>query len=149
MTRPFPVQQTLDGGYIVGGETKSNEADVSGNHGEFDAWVVKLSNFSCPTLNATAQVTNPTCFESTNGSINVTAPNNGIPPYTYLWSTGATTQDISGLAGGIYSLAITDASSCVSNFNYWVNAPDELFLDLVISEITCFGEENGSIAQFQ
>ena len=142
----FSVQQTSDGGYIVGGLTFSNEADVSGNHGMDDAWVVKLSNFSCPTLNATAQVTNPTCFESTNGSINVTAPNNGIPPYTYLWSTGATTQDISGLAGGMYSLAITDASSCVSNFNYWVNAPDELFLDLVISEITCFGEENGSIA---
>ncbi|MDR1943763.1 MAG: hypothetical protein LBQ19_02980 [Synergistaceae bacterium] len=37
------VQQTPDGGYIVAGDTKSNDGDVSGNHGGRDAWVVKLS----------------------------------------------------------------------------------------------------------
>lgn len=38
------VQLTADGGYIVAGSTKSNNGDVSGNHGEADAWVVKLSS---------------------------------------------------------------------------------------------------------
>jgi len=37
------VQQTADGGYIVGGYTDSNDGDVTGNHGGNDAWVVKLS----------------------------------------------------------------------------------------------------------
>ncbi len=37
------VQQTTDSGYILAGQTKSNNADVSGNHGSDDAWVVKLS----------------------------------------------------------------------------------------------------------
>jgi type IX secretion system substrate protein len=32
-----------DGGYIVAGESKSNDGDVSGNHGDEDFWVVKLS----------------------------------------------------------------------------------------------------------
>jgi hypothetical protein len=36
------VQQTPDGGYIVGGYTFSNNGDVSGNHGSYDYWVVKL-----------------------------------------------------------------------------------------------------------
>ncbi|HPZ36691.1 MAG TPA: T9SS type A sorting domain-containing protein, partial [Bacteroidales bacterium] len=38
------IQQTSDGGFIVAGETLSNNGDVSGNHGYSDAWVVKLTN---------------------------------------------------------------------------------------------------------
>jgi len=36
------IQQTLDGGYIIAGRTKSNDGDVSGNHGSYDYWIVKL-----------------------------------------------------------------------------------------------------------
>lgn len=39
----YAVVQTSDGGYIVAGWTSSNDDDVSGNHGEKDAWVVKLN----------------------------------------------------------------------------------------------------------
>jgi hypothetical protein len=38
------VQPTTDGGYIIAGSTKSNDGDVSGNHGDADAWIVKLSS---------------------------------------------------------------------------------------------------------
>ena len=38
------IVQTTDGGYIVSGATGSNDGDVSGNHGNFDYWIVKLSN---------------------------------------------------------------------------------------------------------
>ncbi|MFN0213303.1 MAG: T9SS type A sorting domain-containing protein [Saprospiraceae bacterium] len=41
---PQAIQQTLDGGFIVVGYTNSNDGDVSGNHGQYDFWVVKLSN---------------------------------------------------------------------------------------------------------
>lgn len=37
------VQPTPDGGYIVAASAKSNNGDVSGNHGDADAWIVKLS----------------------------------------------------------------------------------------------------------
>ena len=36
------IQQTADGGYITGGNTSSNDGNVTGNHGNQDAWVVKL-----------------------------------------------------------------------------------------------------------
>ena len=36
------IEQTTDGGYIVAGSTFSNDGDVSGNHGGFDYWIVKL-----------------------------------------------------------------------------------------------------------
>lgn len=38
------IQQTSDGGYIVAGMTYSNDKDVSGHHGEADAWIVKLDS---------------------------------------------------------------------------------------------------------
>ncbi|HYV91162.1 MAG TPA: T9SS type A sorting domain-containing protein [Chitinophagales bacterium] len=36
------IQQSDDGGYILAGQSKSNDGDVSGNHGDFDEWIVKL-----------------------------------------------------------------------------------------------------------
>jgi hypothetical protein len=36
------IQQTMDGGYILAGVSKSNDGDVSGNHGDTDIWIVKL-----------------------------------------------------------------------------------------------------------
>jgi len=36
------IRQTSDGGYIVAGESNSNNGDVTGNHGGRDMWVVKL-----------------------------------------------------------------------------------------------------------
>jgi len=38
------IKQTSDGGYIVAGETASNDGDVSGLQGNVDFWVVKLSS---------------------------------------------------------------------------------------------------------
>jgi hypothetical protein len=40
----YSVSQTADGGYVVAGYTNSNDADVTGNHGAWDYWVVKLDN---------------------------------------------------------------------------------------------------------
>ncbi|MFN0212621.1 MAG: T9SS type A sorting domain-containing protein [Saprospiraceae bacterium] len=37
------IQQTLDDGYILVGVTQSIDGDVIGNHGNLDAWVVKLT----------------------------------------------------------------------------------------------------------
>lgn len=44
-----------------------------------------------------------------NGSFVINV--NGTPPFTYAWSTGATTANVSGLAPGDYALTVTDAGS--------------------------------------
>ena len=36
------IRQTKDGGYIIAGLASSNNGNVSGNHGGYDAWIVKL-----------------------------------------------------------------------------------------------------------
>jgi len=40
----YDIQQTADGGYIMVGQTFSNDGDVSGNHGSYDVWAVKLDD---------------------------------------------------------------------------------------------------------
>ena len=37
------IQQTIDGGYVVVGISKSNDGDVTGNHGNDDYWIIKLA----------------------------------------------------------------------------------------------------------
>jgi hypothetical protein len=41
--RATSIQQTTDSGYIVAGWSSSNDGDVSGNHGGYDYWIVKLT----------------------------------------------------------------------------------------------------------
>ncbi|MBS7252483.1 T9SS type A sorting domain-containing protein [Flavobacterium branchiicola] len=43
----YSVVQTLDGGYVLAGDTSSNDGDATGHHGtefNFDFWIIKLSN---------------------------------------------------------------------------------------------------------
>jgi len=68
----FSVQQTTDGGYIVAGRSDSNDGDVSGNHGSFDYWVVKLNTCQPNESSLTFNECNPF---SVNG---ITYSNSGI-----------------------------------------------------------------------
>ena len=38
----YSIEPTSDGGFIVAGNSQSNDGDVSGNHGQTDVWVVKF-----------------------------------------------------------------------------------------------------------
>ncbi len=51
------------------------------------------------------------CANPTAGSIDITV-SGGNGGFTYLWSNGATTEDVSGLTSGTYTVQITDANSC-------------------------------------
>lgn len=72
------------------------------------------------TLGISAITINDEFCGNSNGGINIT-PSGGVQPYYYHWSTGATTQDISGLHAGIYNLTLTDANSCAVHESYTVN----------------------------
>ncbi|BDS14360.1 T9SS type A sorting domain-containing protein [Aureispira anguillae] len=44
MDRGFSIQQLSDGNYIAVGVTSSSDGDVTTNHGDYDAWILKLNS---------------------------------------------------------------------------------------------------------
>lgn len=51
------------------------------------------------------------------GSI-TTSISGGTPPYTFLWSTGATTQNIINLSSGTYTITVSDSNGCSANASF-------------------------------
>lgn len=104
---------------------------------------------SCPPLVlSNSEVTDISCNGAADGAItiNVSGGNNN---YTYSWqgpnNFRATTKDISGLAPGNYTVAITSCGPSVS-MNYSVDEPSAITLQPDITRnISCFGETNGAI----
>lgn len=91
-------------------------------------------------------VTDASCLGTPTGAIDIDV-SGGTEPYTYLWSNGATTQDISGIGAGLYSVTVTDACDCEAVLeNIEVKAPSALEAEAVtITEVSCFGFEDGAI----
>jgi len=66
---------------------------------------------SSPSIVATN--TSPQCT-SASGSINVNV-NGATAPYSYNWNNGATTQNLSNLTAGVYTLTVISANGCSSS----------------------------------
>ncbi len=97
-----------------------------------------------------ASGTNISCFGLSDGSINLT-PNNGSPAYTYAWSTGGTSQDLSNVPAGTYNVIITDLNGCSLPSTITLVEPPVLtqsvsaFIYPSGTNISCFGFNDGSI----
>lgn len=88
-------------------------------------------NFAAPLQSSIAELINVSCFEEVDGGINITVEN-GVPPYTYLWSNGSTQQNLSNVVAGIYSVEITDAAGTTITEQASVSEPTSFLVDLSI-----------------
>ncbi|MCI5056897.1 MAG: hypothetical protein MRY83_12355, partial [Flavobacteriales bacterium] len=84
------------------------------------------------------------CNGVNDGIINITV-GGGVSGYSYTWSNGQTTQNLSSIAGGTYSLTVTDSKNCKSIKTYVINEPNALALQANTSMPLCNGDSTGQI----
>ena len=90
-----------------------------------------------------AVVDSVSCNGGADGGINISV-SGGVTPYTYLWSNGVVTQDLTGLQAGVYTVTVTDVNGCSTTDNYTVFAPPALTSSFITVNATC-GNPNGSL----
>ena len=87
---------------------------------------------------------NVTCTGANNGSASLTVTG-GTPGYTYNWSTGQTTSNISGLLPGIHNLTVTDANGCQDFAFVDIVEPLPISANITTTQnVSCNGGSNGS-----
>jgi len=95
------------------------------------------------TLEASATGATANCGAA-NGAVDLSV-NGGTAPFTYAWSNGSSTQDLSGLAGGNYSVTVTDANGCSATAEAIVNATPAVDAMGITSPVLCNGANTGAI----
>lgn len=108
-----------------------------------------------PLLSATNIITPVLCANNlSSGAINVSV-NAGVQPYSYAWSNGATTQDVTGLPAGNYNLTITDSMGCTLTQTYSVVTHFPNITTMITEDwcSQCYGAINlspyGGVAPYQ
>ncbi|MDF2453061.1 MAG: hypothetical protein K0S26_2565, partial [Bacteroidota bacterium] len=93
--------------------------------------------------------TNVSCFNGSNGAATSTVTG-GTPAYSYSWSPGgATSQNVTGLIAGTYTLTITDFLNCISTNTVTITQPPLLVASTTVTNETCNYLNNGSATASQ
>ncbi|TNE49216.1 MAG: hypothetical protein EP344_18280, partial [Bacteroidetes bacterium] len=95
-------------------------------------------------INPSASITAVTCNGGNNGAVDLTVTG-GTPPYSFAWPGGITTEDISGLTAGTYTVTVTDDHDCTATFPATVTEPAALSFSTSITPVSCISGNNGAI----
>jgi len=93
----------------------------------------------------TSTLTPATCQGEATGQALVD-PIGGTPPYSYLWTTGATTQMVTDLPAETYTVTVTDANNCTNMDDVLIEEPNALTIVKNIQAPACFDSSDGSIS---
>jgi hypothetical protein len=97
---------------------------------------------------------NISCNGGTDGIVMMTvAGGASCTAYTYNWSNGATTEDLTNVAAGTYTVTVTDANGCVATGSITLTQPAPLAITSTPAltyvggyNIRCYGEANGQFS---
>ncbi|MBN8701803.1 MAG: T9SS type A sorting domain-containing protein [Bacteroidetes bacterium] len=115
------------------------------NNCVFDLTNISITQPASALTAAVSSSLNVACFGTSTGSVDI-YPIGGTFPYSFLWKNGATTEDVTGLSVGTYSVHITDNNNCVFDLtNISITQPAALSTSINITNVDCFGKSTGSI----
>ncbi len=77
-----------------------------------------VSNINSPSI-AVDSITDAVCGGA-GGSIFISVTG-GTPPYSYLWSNGSDSQDLTNVLVGVYDIEVTDANNCIATESFEIS----------------------------
>ena len=144
-TTPVQTSQTASG--LAVGSYNATVSDANGCTTTVVGLNVVVNGPTVP-LSASISRTNVLCFANSSGAASVTA-NGGTGTYNYLWNTGNTTNSISALPIGTYSVLVSDANGCTVNSisTTTITGPSAALNASIGSQanVLCFGQNTGVI----
>jgi hypothetical protein len=84
------------------------------------------------------------CHQEGQGEI-TSVVSGGTAPYTYIWSNGDTTPNLSNVNSGRYLLTVTDTNGCSATASTYINIP-KLMLSTGVINPTCNGGSDGEVS---
>lgn len=103
---------------------------------------VTVNAFGC-SLAASISSTNATCNGADNGTAAVTTTGEANP-VVYTWSNGASTQSVSGLEPGSYTVSIVDGNNCPAVLNVSITEPTAVAANASATSETASGANDGT-----
>ena len=88
------------------------------------------------------RVVNSKCHGFPSGFIKARA-SGGKKPYTFIWSNGNQSDELSNLTIGTYTVTISDANGCSVTESATVNEPSEIEISSVVYPPSCAQAKNG------
>jgi SprB repeat/Secretion system C-terminal sorting domain len=107
------------------------------------AFVIEPIFKTCLPITATATATNASCTAADGGASLVVS--GGTAPYTYLWSNGQPTANLTGVNNGVFTVTITDANTCTKNASVTVQNISTLLASATATNTACAAATNGSV----
>ncbi len=80
------------------------------------------------------------CFGEQDGTLTANVLN-GVEPLTFAWSNGETTQSITGLAAGVYTVTVTSGDGSTASAEFTLTEPEQIEIDIEVTEST---NDNGT-----
>lgn len=105
------------------------------------------ANISASDFAVTGTVTNPSCHDYNDGSIDIEIFG-GSGSYSVLWSTGQSINDLTNLEAGNYVITVTDDDGCQISESFNLENPEEFNIEYYASQPTNCGTLDGSIGNF-
>ncbi|MBK8967974.1 MAG: gliding motility-associated C-terminal domain-containing protein [Lewinellaceae bacterium] len=97
-----------------------------------------------PPLKIGLNSTMPDCASAATGAIDVSV-SGGLPPFEFIWSNNAVSEDLTGIPAGNYTLQVTDANGCSAAISETLTDPPAIQLSLQKTDPNCAGEATGAI----
>lgn len=95
------------------------------------------------TIDITGTHVKPDC-NTANGSIDISVTG-GSAPYVFAWSNGATTEDLTDISAGFYTVTVADAGGCSQKASFFIKENNTLLLTATSEPAGCNDEPTGSV----